>query len=789
MNVSLNWLKEYVDIDIQSDALVNKFNLMSAEVERLEKMVTASNLVVGQVKTCIKHPDSDHLHICTVDIGTSVLPIVCGASNVDTGQKVIVALDGALLPGNLLIKKSKIRGVESNGMICSLDELGIEHKYHQENGIHVLPSSSEIGTDAIKALHFDDEVIELHLTPNRGDLLSMIGVAYDVSAMIETKMHLTEPQITEIKEKNRVNVSTSTAGCMSYYARVIKNVKIQDSSDWLKARLIAAGVRPINNIVDITNYVMLEYGQPLHAFDYDKIATAEIIVRDALPKETFVTLDGKSRILNEDDIVITNGKKVIALAGVMGGLDTEISEATVNVLLESATFNPIRIRKTSKRLDLRSESSIRFERCLDPNRTIKALNRACMLLESIASGSTLSGVAFFDNNDLSAKAIPFSSAQITKVTGYNYQGNEIESVFQRLHFEYNRDGDQFVVFAPTRRPDIATYQDIIEEVVRIHGFQFIPVTMTKLPSNGFLTPKQQLRRMIRNTLVFLGLDETLTYSLVSEVAAIEFDKKAKSVVRLLHPMAEDRRCLRHSLVPSLLDVSAYNTARKADRIALFEIGKGYTQTEETEFVAGIISGTFQESLWQGKKEVVDFFLVKGLLQALFDRIGVGNVKYQIPKNPFPKLHPNINACIMKDEVSIGWVGKLHPAEQTKRGLSDTYIFSLAFEKLFSCSSRNFVMQSISKYPAVTRDIAIVVDKTVSAEMITSLIRKNGKKILNEVKIFDLYQGENIRPDQKSIALNLTFQDYTKTLETDEIDEITKRIVSCLEKELKATLRI
>ncbi|MFA7144583.1 MAG: hypothetical protein WC088_04900, partial [Candidatus Izemoplasmatales bacterium] len=245
MNVSLNWLKEYVDIDIQSDALVNKFNLMSAEVERLEKMVTASNLVVGQVKTCIKHPDSDHLHICTVDIGTSVLPIVCGASNVDTGQKVIVALDGALLPGNLLIKKSKIRGVESNGMICSLDELGIEHKYHQENGIHVLPSSSEIGIDAIKALHFDDEVIELHLTPNRGDLLSMIGVAYDVSAMIETKMHLTEPQITEIKEKNRVNVSTSTAGCMSYYARVIKNVKIQDSSDWLKARLIAAGVRPI----------------------------------------------------------------------------------------------------------------------------------------------------------------------------------------------------------------------------------------------------------------------------------------------------------------------------------------------------------------------------------------------------------------------------------------------------------------------------------------------------------------------------------------------------------------
>ncbi|MFA5035877.1 MAG: phenylalanine--tRNA ligase subunit beta [Candidatus Izemoplasmatales bacterium] len=788
MNVSLNWLKEYVYIDIQSDALANKFNLMSAEVERLYKMVNASNLVVGHVLACVKHPDSDHLHVCTVDIGTIALPIVCGAGNVAAGQKVIVALDGAILPGNLKIKKSKIRGVVSNGMICSLDELGIEHKYHQEDGIHVLPASTEVGIDAIKALHFDDEIIELHLTPNRGDLLSMIGVAYDVSAMIETKLHLDEPKVNEIKEKNPVKVSTLTDGCMSYYARVIKNIKIQDSPDWMKARLIAAGVRPINNVVDITNYVMLEYGQPLHAFDFDNVETAEIVIRNALLKEDFVTLDGKNRILTQDDLVITNGKKVIALAGVMGGVETEISDKTVNVLLESATFNPILIRKTAKRLDLHSEASTRFERRLDPNRTIMALDRACMLLESLAAGSILSGIAFFDNNDLMAKPIEFSTEQITKVTGYHYQTHELESVFQRLHFDFQRDEDKFVVFAPTRRPDISTYQDLIEEVVRIHGFQFIPVTMTKLPSSGYLTPKQQIRRLIRNTLVFLGLDETLTYSLVSETQAIEFDKKAKSVVRLLHPMAEDRGCLRHTLIPSLLDVSAYNISRKADRIALFEIGKGYSLAVETEFVAGVISGTFQESLWQGKKEVVDFFLVKGLIEALCDRIGITNIRFTIPKNPYPKLHPTICACIKKDDVCLGWMGKLHPVVQTEHGLPDTFVFSLKLDKLVAHSSRNFVMKSISKYPAVTRDIAIVVDKTITAATITDLVRKAGKKTLDDVKIFDIYQGEKINSNQKSIALSLTFQDYDKTLETEEIDQMTTKIIKCLETELQAILR-
>jgi phenylalanyl-tRNA synthetase beta chain len=788
MNISLNWLKELVDINVTSKELANNFNLHSAEVARLEKLVDASKLVIGYVKTCVEHPSSDHLHICEVETGTDNLQIICGAPNVASGQKVIVALEGAVLPGDFKIKKAKIRGVESNGMICSLDELGIERKYHGEDGIHVLSDDAVVGDNPLSFMCLDDEVLELDITPNRSDLLSMMGVAYDVKAILDTKIHFDEFEVAETNHENPSQVFTETKGCKSYYARVVENVTIKESPTWLKSRLIAAGIRPINNVVDISNYVMLLFGQPLHTFDFKKITTKKIVVRDAFDKEKITTLDGKERILCDEDLVITDGLRAIALAGVMGGFDTEVTPATTTILIESATFDPIRVRKTSKRLDLRSEASIRFERGLDPARSKTACNAAASLLKELANGQISKGISFFDTHSYEKNRISISLKKIQDTTGYLYTNNEIESVLTRLSFKVSTSGNDFVVEVPSRRIDIISKQDLIEEIVRIHGYGNIPISYPITPTTGELTAKQKARRVIKNTLLSMGMDETITYTLVSKEKATSFDKIDKSLIALFNPMSEERAYLRHSLLPSLLDVLLYNLSRKVENIQLFELGKGYTYEEETEYISGVLTGDYQNSLWQGQKNPFDFYLLKGIMEALLGSVNCDNYEIKKPDTDILFLHPGISAVLKSDNHEIGYFGRLHPELEQKLNLPNTFVFELNLDLLLNASKRNIHMETIPKYPSVSRDIAIVVDKSTIASEIIETIKVAGKKSLVSVHIFDVYQGGIIESQKKSIAINLVFQDQQKTLSTEEVDQFVERILKQLNLKLGATLR-
>ncbi|XMB66101.1 phenylalanine--tRNA ligase subunit beta [Mycoplasmatota bacterium zrk1] len=783
MKVSYKWLNEFVDVDIPYEELGNKFSLMSQEVAGVYSLTDATKIVVGHIISKEKHPDAEKLSVCQVDVGHPV-QIVCGAPNVETGQKVIVALVGAVLAG-FKIKKAKIRGVESNGMICSLNELGIDKKYVDTSGIYVLPENSKIGSNPLEVLSLDDDVMELDLTPNRGDLLSVMGVAYDTAAILNKELMLKVPQIDEVDEVIDFKIKIETKKCMSYYARVIKNVEIKESPDWLKARLIAAGVRPINNVVDITNYVMLETGQPLHAFDLDKFETREVVVRTANDDEVIKTLDEQERNLLVDDIVITNGKVPTALGGVMGGYNTEIDEQTKYVLLESATFDPISIRKTSSRLDLRSESSMRFERGVDPNRTILALNRASEMFQNLASGKVLSGVSNVENNNLDDKEIKIDLTYVINYVGYNYSVDDIESVFDALNFEYSRDNKSFIVSIPSRRKDLVTKQDLIEEIVRIHGYDKIPLTLPKTVSRGGLTTSQLRRRKIRDLLQGFGMDEVISYSLINKDNLYDFTIEETNYTELLKPMSIDKSVMRHTPLNGLIDALKHNIARKNKDLSLFEIGSKYLDTEKMA-VCGVLSGVQNQLSWKGNYESVDFYYVKGIIESLLSNLDV-EVKYAKPEKTNVNFHPGQTAYIYQNNNLIGFIGKLHPKFQALNDMNDTFIFELVLDDIkFQEEINKF--EYIQKYPSMERDIAIVVNRDISASLVLDTIKKAEKKLLKDITIFDIYTGENVGESEKSIALKLVFMDKERTLETEEVTERVNKIIKVLEKEINAKLR-
>ncbi|WP_137743962.1 phenylalanine--tRNA ligase subunit beta [Robertmurraya siralis] len=803
MFVSYKWLQEYVNLSgITPDELAEKITRSGIEVEGVEVLNEGlKGVVIGHVLEREQHPNADKLNKCLVDIGEeNPVQIICGAPNVDKGQKVAVATVGAVLPGNFKIKKAKLRGEESNGMICSLSELGIDGKLVAKEfseGIFVFPNDVTVGEDALEKLQRDDQILELGLTANRGDCLSMLGVAYEVAAILNREVKLPNPTVKPIAEKATDYISIKVEANEDnplYVAKVIKNVKIAPSPLWMQGRLMAAGIRPHNNVVDITNYILLEYGQPLHAFDYDRFGSKEILVRRAKAGEKIVTLDAAERILTEDHLVITNGIEPVALAGVMGGANSEVQADTTTVLLESAYFKGETVRKASKDHGLRSEASSRFEKGVDPNRVRAAAERAAELLALYASGEVLEGEAVVDTLQIDPAVISITLEKINRVLGTDISIQEVKSIFTRLQFETSVDHETITVTVPTRRGDITIAEDLIEEVARLYGYDHLPSTLPSGSSTpGHLTAYQQKRRAVRRYLEGAGLYQALTYSLTSEEKATQFALEIREPIKLAMPMSEDRSHLRLSIIPQLLEVVKYNVARQNDRVALYEAGPVFLANgteelpDEKERLAGAITGVWEQHQWQGEKKEVDFFVLKGILEGLFAKLGFEQ-KIEYRQAIVEGMHPGRTAEVYLAGEKIGFVGQLHPTLQKEYDLKETYVFELCLEAILSEEVAPLQYQSIPRYPSITRDIALVVEKEKVAGELESIIVEAGGKLLKDVHVFDLYEGEHMEPGKKSIAYSLKYFDPEKTLTDEEVTKVHDKVLTAVKEKAGAVLR-
>lgn len=789
MKLSKNFVKDYVDIDVDIKTLAEDMTKVGNEYDSAGKLLEATKLVVGEVKECKMHPDSDHLHVCKVDVGSEILDIVCGAPNVREGLKVIVALDGAELPGGT-IKKGMIRGQVSNGMLCSMAELGLEHKFLDEEdktGIHELPTDAPVGVDAIKYMEMDDEVIDFDLTANRGDLLSILGMAYEISAIYDKKVKDIDLSFSENEENinNEFEIEVNTDNCSIFLAKKVKNIEIKKSPDFIRNRLIASGIRPINNVVDISNYVMLETGQPLHFYDADKLK-GMLEVRMANDGEKLTTLDGIERTLKIDDIVISDGERSIGLAGVMGGLDTEITDNTKNVIIESAIFDPIKVRMTSKEI-LRSEASSRFEKGLDPNRTYMAIKRACHMLEKYAGAEVVGDIVKYDTTDLADKKIEITFENINRILGMDISNESILDVFRRLGFKYLlKDDKTVVVEVPRRRGDITIKEDLIEEVGRIYGVDNIK---GKLPD---IKPKEgsydKVTRGIRNKMIDLGLNETLSYILVNDKEAKMFTKDDTELVKLLDPMTEDRNTLRHSIIPSLLKIYEYNKARSVKDVSIFEIGKAFYKMQdeygENTKIAALMTGDYYLGI-ENKKQV-NFYVIKGIVEELLDYLGyAGRYSFVVNEEKIPdELHPGQAAQISVNNDVVGIIGRIHPAISKE----NVYVFEIDLDKLLAKKVGKMKYKEISKYPSVNKDLALVVDKNITSKEIEMNIKKAGGSLLTNIKVFDVYEGIGIPEGKKSVAYALTFEKSDRTLTDEEINNAMDKIIELVEKKMDATLR-
>lgn len=786
--INLEWVSDYIDIsDLTPKELAKRVTESDINVE---KVITnrIDNLVIGEVVECINHPDSDHLHICKVDVGKETLQIVCGAPNVRVGLKAIVALVGAVLPGDFEIKKSKIRGVESNGMLCALYELGLEEKNDTtySKGIYEGDSHLKVGDDALKALDLESTVLELDIHKHRNnDCYSHIGFAYIVSAILNRKVTLPDTSFKEIDDSidKHFSLEVATNKCSYYLARMVKDVNIKESTDFIKKRLVAAGMRPINNVVDISNYVMLEYGQPLHFFDYDKLGS-KVLVRDAKDKEEITTLDNKERVLTSNDIVITDTINPVCIAGVMGGIDTEVTDNTKTILIESAIFDSVSIRNTAARLNLRSEASIRYGKGLNYEYTEMAIKRACHLLEKYADAKILTGIVKYDNVDKKQKEVEFRASEVNNLLGIEISEADMEKEMDRLGFSYTLENKVFKVVIPNRRLDIEpNVNDIAEEIVRLYGYHnltsSLPVVSIK---KGEYKGDIKYRKFISKRLRMKGLTETKTYTLTSPSMASMFDYEHKEKLVLPNPMSVDKSVVRTSIIPSLINVYNYNKARKVDDIFLYEISKTYDKNyQEESKIAGLLKGNIVKSAWNCNIKC-DFYVTKGIVEDILNSLGFNN-RYTFVPMELPNIHKEISASILLDGEMLGIIGRVHP--NTLK--DEVYVFELSLNKLMR-KVKPIKFKEPSKYPSIEKDVAFLIDRNINSLEIEKMIKKYSSRLLKEINVFDVYLGDNIAKDKKSIAFKLTYQDDNKTLTDDEVMTDFHKMIENVTKEFNCEIR-
>lgn len=802
MLVSYKWLKELVDVDVTTAELAEKMSTTGIEVEGVETSAEGlSKLVVGHVLSCEDVPET-HLHLCQVDTGDAEGPrqIVCGAPNVTAGIKVIVAIPGARIADNYKIKKGKIRGMESLGMICSLAELGLPDSIIPKefaDGIQILPEDAVPGDSIFPYLDLDDEIIELSITPNRADALSMRGVAHEVAAIYGKSVHFPEKTVTEDSKpaSDKISVAIESDKVATYASRVVENVNVQPSPQWLQNLLMNAGIRPINNVVDVTNYVLLYFGQPMHAFDLDKFEDSRIVARDARDGEKLVTLDGEERELTAEDIVITVADKPVALAGVMGGALTEIDNNSKNVVLEAAVFDGKSVRKTSSRLNLRSESSSRFEKGINNDTVLEALDFAAAMLQELANGTVLAGRVQAGSVDTEPVQVSTSLDYVNVRLGTELTFADIKDVFAKLGFGLTGDADKFTVSVPRRRWDISIQADLVEEIARIYGYEKLPTTLPEAAGTaGELTETQALRRKVRTIAEGAGLTEIISYALTTPEKAVEFAVTPTNLTELMWPMTVDRSALRQNMVSGMLDTVAYNVNRKNSNVAIYEIGKVFEQNgnpkeelpNEINTFAFAISGLVAEKDFQTKATPVDFFYAKGIVEALFDKLEV-SVDY-VPTKDLASMHPGRTAAIVLDGQTIGFLGQVHPQTAKNYGIPETYVAEINLSAVEAALQPDQPFVEITKFPAVSRDIALLLKAEITHQEVLDAIYSAGVKRLVAVKLFDVYAGEKLGAGMKSMAYSLTFQNPNDNLTDEEVAKYMEKITKALTEKVEAEVR-